>query len=428
MSWINKSIKFIVICIINFVLTVFFLEWALQFYLLGSLPSYFIAGHYPNQKVHAVAEEINSKWVSNSQGFNDVERKFTKGKGVFRIIVIGDSFLDGPQNVPLSLKLESKLSHRTSKKVEVINLSRPGIDPDVYSLLLKHALLKYEPDLIINFIFTGNDFRGAEKIDYSKLIHNSYGFYSKYPNRSIVSDLFPRISIVVAAYLNGDIANKKILNQYMQFPEHVRWYPHKPKSLDEVSKEIVKYIHAAPLDVMDYLIERLPSEELDYLTSYGVRLDLIAYMLGVGMQKDFQSRLNIKGVGRPELLSQDIENQQVINLFEFIKSSSILASSYDVDYATAIIPTSIIDEKAAEVYRLIGADNDPLFYRVRLRQEKLLVQFLLNSNIKSFNLSDSLRGLSGTYLRYDTHWSEKRVDVVSEFLATQVYEHNQNLK
>ena len=49
----------------------------------------------------------------------------------------------------------------------------------------------------------------------------------------------------------------------------------------------------------------LTDEELHELTTYGVRLDLLAYMIGIGLNADFTPKLAIKE-RRPEILDSKI--------------------------------------------------------------------------------------------------------------------------
>ena len=408
------------IIFINFVFTLVLLEWLLKFYLVGSLPSYFVRSHFPSQHVHAIAEKIDARWTSNSQGFHDLERNFRKNEGVFRIVCIGDSFLDGPQQTPITIRLQEHLKTLVNHEIEVINLSRPGIDPYTYNLLLKHALKTYSPNLVINFIYAGNDFRNAEKYDFKKLTSEERQFYAAYPVGSFVSDYFPRISILIDGYVSGKLVEGAFINRYMEFPKHERWFPHETKDMDGISLEITKFIDAEPAEISKFLKTRLPEDELNLLTNHGVRVDLLAYFVGVGMSAEFRKPLNIKSIGRPELTSRPIEVTQAKSLFEFLIGSANLTGSRDVDYMAVVIPTSLIDKNAAEVYRLLRANDDPLFSEVRVRQEELLKTLLLSSDVKHVFLKDAFDGLGGTYLKYDSHWSDHGVQVAAGYLAPKI--------
>jgi hypothetical protein len=93
----------------------------------------------------------------NSKGLRDVERSYEKPLGVFRIVVVGDSFVFGSGGVETSDRFTDILE-KSTKNVEVINMGVPAYGSDQEYLYLKTEGLKYHPDLIILCAFE-NDFR-----------------------------------------------------------------------------------------------------------------------------------------------------------------------------------------------------------------------------------------------------------------------------
>jgi GDSL-like Lipase/Acylhydrolase. len=96
----------------------------------------------------------------NSHGFRDEERTYEKKKGVFRIVVLGDSMTESvkvPFERTFPQVLEKKLNSGSDKRVEVINLGIEGFSTAQEYLTLKHYGLKYQPDFVILAFFTGND-------------------------------------------------------------------------------------------------------------------------------------------------------------------------------------------------------------------------------------------------------------------------------
>jgi hypothetical protein len=96
----------------------------------------------------------------NSHGFRDKERTYEKKEGVFRILVLGDSYTQALQ-VPLEKTfpyiLEEKLNSEGGKRFEVLNLGISGFGTDQEYLTLKYYGLKYHPDFVISQFFIGND-------------------------------------------------------------------------------------------------------------------------------------------------------------------------------------------------------------------------------------------------------------------------------
>ena len=89
----------------------------------------------------------------NSLGFRDLEHHLKKKKGIFRLVVLGDSQTYGQliqeEEKIYPRRLESLLNQGLKEpRFEVINFSKPGWGTgDEFSALLDHGL-KYEPDLI----------------------------------------------------------------------------------------------------------------------------------------------------------------------------------------------------------------------------------------------------------------------------------------
>ncbi len=93
----------------------------------------------------------------NSKGLRDTEHSYDKPTGVFRIVVVGDSFVFGSGGVETSERFTDILE-KSTKNIEVINMGVPAYGSDQEYLYLKTEGLKYRPDLIILCAFE-NDFR-----------------------------------------------------------------------------------------------------------------------------------------------------------------------------------------------------------------------------------------------------------------------------
>jgi lysophospholipase L1-like esterase len=123
------------------------------------------------------AKEGFSEGYFNSHGFRDYERPFEKPKGTFRILVLGDSYVEAFQ---VSLEdafpalLERKLNENSaSHRFEVLNLGQSGFGTaDEYMRYLNFGV-KYRPDLVLLAFLTGNDIRNNAKI----LNREELGFY-----------------------------------------------------------------------------------------------------------------------------------------------------------------------------------------------------------------------------------------------------------
>lgn len=94
---------------------------------------------------------------TNSLGMRDRPHAVEPPPGAFRILVLGDSFMEAYQ-VPLEESLPYRLQERLAERgVEVLNLGVGGYGTAQELLALEEEGLRYRPDLVVLAFFTGND-------------------------------------------------------------------------------------------------------------------------------------------------------------------------------------------------------------------------------------------------------------------------------
>jgi hypothetical protein len=101
---------------------------------------------------------------TNSFGFNDRDYELNKPDGIFRILVLGDSFgwaggKEGNYTAILERKFESYYGRH---RVDVINAGCPDTHTAEQFALLKKYGLQYHPDMVLVGFFAGNDFYDAD--------------------------------------------------------------------------------------------------------------------------------------------------------------------------------------------------------------------------------------------------------------------------
>lgn len=116
--------------------------------------------------------------VANSHGHRDGEVTLKKPPGVFRILVLGDSFTVGAnvrQEEAYPKVLEKRLKEVYGPRVQVVNAGVGGWQPFQYAQYFEHYGYQFEPDLILIGFFVGNDTFDAnsstEKINTAILGH-----------------------------------------------------------------------------------------------------------------------------------------------------------------------------------------------------------------------------------------------------------------
>jgi hypothetical protein len=116
----------------------------------------------PSQRTRWVHEDFDQIVVANSAGFHDREHPIEKPADVYRILVLGDSFIEAlsvPIESGFTYQLEQSLQrHVRTQRVEVINMGIGGMGPAQHLRVLEARGIAYHPDLVIMSVFPNNDF------------------------------------------------------------------------------------------------------------------------------------------------------------------------------------------------------------------------------------------------------------------------------
>jgi len=97
---------------------------------------------------------------TDSLGLRDVERAVEKPAGLYRVLVLGDSYVMAhhvPPESALSRRLERALDGRNGRRVEVWNCGVEGYTTSQELLYLQHVAARFHPDLVVLGFFAGND-------------------------------------------------------------------------------------------------------------------------------------------------------------------------------------------------------------------------------------------------------------------------------
>lgn len=117
----------------------------------------------PNTRIINELPEAKILVETNSQGWRDVEHRFDKPAGTFRILVLGDSFMEG-YSVALADSF-ARVLERTldrppafgGRRVEAINLGVGGYSTLQETLAWRDTGVRYHPDLVVLAFYTNND-------------------------------------------------------------------------------------------------------------------------------------------------------------------------------------------------------------------------------------------------------------------------------
>ena len=179
----NSLINILLVSIGAF-LGFFLCEGGLRLYYFGSLAEPLPERHLrephktlgwcltPNKTAFQQTLDYSVRIKINSKGLRDIEHSYSKEADVFRIVILGDSFMEAYQ-VPLECSfprvLEKVLNERVSQRIEVINLGVGGYGTAQEYLYLREEGLKYHPDLVILAFLGLNDVRNNSRTLEAKL-------------------------------------------------------------------------------------------------------------------------------------------------------------------------------------------------------------------------------------------------------------------
>jgi len=105
----------------------------------------------PNTDIADISFEWKVRYHINEDGFREKSGIKEKTEGIYRILILGDSFTEGfgiRQNKRFSFLTESLLN-KNNRKVEIINLGVRGYNLAQYYGVFQTAYKKYKPDLVI---------------------------------------------------------------------------------------------------------------------------------------------------------------------------------------------------------------------------------------------------------------------------------------
>jgi len=116
--------------------------------------------HPANTSTWVKTPQFTVRLDFNSMGLRDPRPSVAKTPGVFRILALGDSYVEGAQvqgNQTVSARMEAMLSQKLGRPVEVINGGVFGYGSAQEYLLLDELGLQYQPDLVVLFFCHCND-------------------------------------------------------------------------------------------------------------------------------------------------------------------------------------------------------------------------------------------------------------------------------
>lgn len=168
----KSKIAIIILMVVSIIIGLLICEFLIRLFIMPlppkDLPSsphkIFGWAPVPNKEIkpYALKQKTRGFRVAlkfNSKGLRDYEYPYEKGRGVYRILCLGDSFTEAIQ-VPLEktfVKILEKRLNSKEKRIEVINAGVEAYGTTNEYLFLMNEGLKYQPDMVLLCFYIGND-------------------------------------------------------------------------------------------------------------------------------------------------------------------------------------------------------------------------------------------------------------------------------
>jgi SGNH hydrolase-like domain, acetyltransferase AlgX len=319
--------------------------------------------------------------ITNKFGFNDHDYPLQKTPGIYRILVVSDSFgWAGGQEGNYTAVLERQLeNHYGYHRIDIINAGYPMTHTAEQLVMLKKYGLQYHPDLLILGVFVGNDFIDGN------------------PNRKriVVNDL----------YIDIDKRREHIILGYpIVFQSRLLLYI---KQKYKIFTELRKAAATQPGQQLSQEQRGTFAEET-FLDIERARLEF--FNINLSRKGRFQKNINY--------------------ILHSIAEMDALLKSRNIKFIVAIYP---------DVFQINKTLLKVIFERFRLRIEdydldlvqNILKSFLQSKDISYIDFTDRFRSEGqekDLYLLRDSHWNRSGNQLAADILFETLAKRLENIR
>jgi hypothetical protein len=179
-------------------------------------------------------------WIrTNSWGMRDRPHELAKPAGTFRVLVLGDSFMEAVQvdfEQSLPSLIETKLAERTGRAIEVINAGVSGWGTDDELTYLERYGLAFSPDLVLiamtlhndlsdNLDLEYHDFRDGRIVERPRVEFSALGWplirVREYiANHMHLYSVYSRLKTVRRSQVGAQALNSHLISLIRREPDH----------------------------------------------------------------------------------------------------------------------------------------------------------------------------------------------------------------
>lgn len=239
----------------------------------------------PNINGSLQTNDVSIKISTNSHGMRDLERDYDKPNDTKRIALVGDSFVFG--HVDFNDTFGKQLQNcYNDKEIEVLSFGISGYTPNDYYNYIIREVVDYSPDIVITFLYVGNDIVNLSQEDKS-VVYNGYLVSNGSMNSTFVKQkfnlvLFLRKNIKCHAFfyelIYGKETKESTIKDYLraysnnsQTNYNIKQVEYKIKEIDDFLKkrDINHFIVIIPQKIQFLSDEEFDKRYVSYLRKKG---------------------------------------------------------------------------------------------------------------------------------------------------------------
>jgi hypothetical protein len=346
----------------------------------------------------------------NDWALRDRPRSFARPANVrFRAALVGDSFLEGHYfPAPVPEIVERTWAAKRIVGMEAINLGVAATGPRQYHARIKNVVLGLDPDVIMAFIYAGNDMISIRYDDYALP-----PIIDELPVPSVLGAVAPRTTWLLANRLglselgrnNKDIPGEAaVLAEWAQQPS--------PEPVDRVARHMkVRYYPNLSEETISEILLRGDGRLRTAVVKRPHDREYLADWLLNGMI-DWET-------GRWEVNAEEAANMvgdsRVAETMGWLNATQRLVTAHGKHFMVALIPVGVVDPDYVEFWR-----PWPRYYSYSLSSDarhRRLAAALRQNGFDVVDLRDALDGVRGTYRLTDGHWTDRGTQIVAARIA-----------
>ncbi|GAK55297.1 hypothetical protein U27_02129 [Candidatus Vecturithrix granuli] len=432
-----------------------------------------------NQVVEYLFRDIQMKLSYNNLGWADDSKEYVP-KPQYRIIFIGDSFLEVHSSKNLSRRIEDLLKNNGTE-IEVINFSKDDTGPEQYRHKFYEFALELQPEQIIFFLYEANDLsigyrytpymhppfritdnalkhldtieipeyaqKYLQNVNQEKIIfHNKMELFRTLQNMGLTVEQKNLIYLAAYGYFHNEHHKKRLFQKTLialnklsgKLIDYVRteWYhklPDQRRHDEELYRRyreifklpqserleaIAKFMAQEYLLIQDYrlCLQLLQQQDERFISLLIAQQDMLYYLFPA-----IEHALQGNVLTQKKPVNHEVIERATDEYMKLFDEMGAIAEDNDITLIFVLIPEASYADEDFHQFWLPMIDFQQYF-----SEQHALYLSLKNKLIKKFfviDLAESSSQLRNNYWKFDGHWNETGHQHISNILATEILSH-----